>query len=207
MKAGKVVNLGTLNWTATTMNTGNGSIISNAPSGTINLTVNVGQGSFGPVHTFNNAGQLNVTVPERTANIADVFNNTGSVAVNGGTFDCSGGGTETGSYSVVSGATLEFSSGTFAINSGATLSGAGNFLVNGAVTGVNVPLNLGGAWTFASGTATLSSTTTVSGNSLVVSGGTVNFNGAGPWQPGTRCRFPIARWVARCRSLCKPQVA
>ncbi len=181
---GEVANLGTLSWAATTVNTGNGSIISNAPSGTINVTVNVSQGSFGGTHTFNNAGQLNVTV-SGTANIADAFNNSGSVEVNGGTFDCSGGGTETGSFTAVSGATLEFGSGTFAINSGATLSGAGNFLVNGGVVGVNVPLNLSGTWTFGSGTATLSSTTTVSGNSVVISGGTVNFVGAGPWQPGT----------------------
>ena len=93
LNAGEIINTGTLNWSATTMNTGNGSIISNAPAGIINLTANLGQGAFGPGHTFNNAGQVNVSVPGFAA-ISDVFNNTGTVAINSGGLNLLGSGTE-----------------------------------------------------------------------------------------------------------------
>ncbi len=184
LNGGQVINSGTLNWTATSTTEGNGSIISNAVAGTINLTANFSEGNFGGTRTFINAGQMNVTV-SGTATISDTFTNTGTVAVNGGTLDLSGGGVETGPFTVASGATLTLGGGTIAFNSGSSLSGAGNFTVAGGTATVGVGLNLGGSWTFSGGTATLTSTTTVSGNAVVVSGGTVNFNGAGPWQPGT----------------------
>lgn len=182
LNGGQVINTGTLNWTAASVATGNGSLISNAPSGTINLTANLSEGNFGGARTFNNAGQLNVTV-SGTATIGEPFTNSGSATINGGTLDLNGG-TSSGSLAVASGATLAFGTGTFSINGG-TLSGAGNLAVSGAGVAVGVGLNLGGTWTFSSGSATLTGSTTVSGNSVIISGGTVAFDGTGPWQPGT----------------------
>jgi hypothetical protein len=178
---GQVINTGTLNWTASSLNDGS-SVISNAPTGTINVSANFNEGSLGGTRTFNNAGQLNASAPG-TATFSSIFNSTGSVAVNGGTLDFNGGGTESGPFTAVSGATLDFGGGTFAINSGG-ISGAGNFLVAGGVVTVGVGLNLTGTWTFSGGTASLSSTT-VSGNAVFIPGGIAIFGGAGPWRPGT----------------------
>ncbi len=182
--SGKAVNTGLLNWTSASMTNGNNSIISNTPTGIINLTANLVEGSSGGFHTFNNAGQLFVTTSD-TANLSDTFNNTGSVTVNGGTLDFSGGGTGNGSFAAVAGTTLEFDGGTFTINSGATISGDGNFTMNGGKITVAPALNLGGAWTFQGGSIATLSSTAVSGNAVTINRAAVFFNGPGPWQPGT----------------------
>ncbi len=87
LNGGQVVNRGTVSWTAS-LSTYNGSILSNAATGIINVTANYLELNGGG-NTFNNAGQLNVSVPG-TAYIIDTFTNTGTVAVTGGTLVLAG---------------------------------------------------------------------------------------------------------------------
>ncbi|HLX72144.1 MAG TPA: MBG domain-containing protein, partial [Verrucomicrobiae bacterium] len=189
---GQLVNAGSLNWTATTLDDGNGSLISNAPAGTFNLTVNLSEGSFGGTRTFNNAGQLNVTVPG-TANISEIFNSSGTVAISGGTLNLSGGGTETGSITVASGTTNEFGSGTFSMIAGATISGAGVWLGGGGVVNFTASSVLGTAIVdITGGTVNFNNTTSLifpvlnlSGGGILAGSNPVTVSGPFTWSGGT----------------------
>jgi hypothetical protein len=97
-----------------------------------------------------------------TTTIDCIFNNSGTANVTSGVLAVDGGGANSGIVNVAAGQTLDLTSGTFALNSGSTLSGTGNYsidggtmLVNTSVAPVNVNLN--------SGTLTGPSTLTVSG--------------------------------------------
>lgn len=158
LNGGQIVNTGTLKWAAGNFYVGNGSVISNAPSGIINVTTTGGELSFGGTHTFNNAGHLNI-ITNATNDITDIFNNTGTVTINSnGALYLSGGGTESGPFTVAAGATNEFSGGTFEVTGGASISGAGTWINAGAA-------------------ATFDSTSTLTTPIVNISGGTVLFNG------------------------------
>ena len=176
---GQLINNGTLTWTVNQMRTGNGSIINNLANGIINLTPNsVVSADFGGTYVFNNAGQVTMTGPG-TARIDDTFNNSGTVSVQSGTLALSGGGTESGPFTVASGATLNLSGGTFTFNPTSIISGAGNFMVSGATATLGNSLSAQGTYTFSGGTVNFTGSASMSGNTLVLSGGTVNFNNSG----------------------------
>jgi hypothetical protein len=181
LSGGQLINSGTLAWSAPVYD-GNGSVISNLPGATVNLAANNSAetyGFYGGARTFYNAGQVTVA-GTGSATITETFNNSGIVSVNSGTLVLSGGGNDSGAFTVASGGTLNLAGGTCAINAGSTISGAGNITVSG-------------------GTANLTGSASMSGNTLVVSGGTVNFNGNGTiTHPG-----PAARRSTSIRLFCR----
>jgi hypothetical protein len=93
LDGGQLINVGTLAWGGSIYD-GAGSVISNAASGTMNLTWS-GQTYFtlpdyGAPSTFYNAGQLNVSAGSgNTGYIADALTNSGSVTINSGTLSLS----------------------------------------------------------------------------------------------------------------------
>ncbi len=191
---GELINTGPLTWTPNSgPRTGGGTVISNAPSGVINVTLNgnnIDSYVYGGAAAFYNAGTINVTGSGQSGSITDPFFNTGTVNVNSGTLSLAGGGLNSSTITAASGADLDFSGGTFTNTAGSLISGAGNLSTSGGGNPYTFagPLDLGGSWTFGgSATVNLTGSTTTSGNPINLSGSTVNFNGTGKggsWQPG-----------------------
>jgi hypothetical protein len=192
---GELINVGNLSWTPNSgPRTGQGTIISNTPSGLITVALNgnnIDSYVYGGAAAFYNAGLINVSGSGQTGFITDPFFNNGTVSINSGTLSFTVGGTNSGTINADGGADLDFSGGSFTSTAGSLISGAGNLSDSGGGGTYNFagPLNLSGSWTFASSaTINLTGTTTASGNAFnLTGGGTYNFNGtgnSGSWQPG-----------------------
>ncbi|MBS3029307.1 MAG: SBBP repeat-containing protein [Dolichospermum sp. DET50] len=171
----------TLETTGATFWTGNGQLYAanaatwnNTSTGTIDL-----QGDADFVHwygaqsTFNNAGTLtksNGTTTDESY-ISGIFNNTGTVQVKKGTLKLSGGGTNTGSFSIDNGATLKLSSD-YNFNAGNSVTGAGNFNIESGITTVDTtstwlaPVNLIGGTLTGAGALTISNLLNWNGGTL-----------------------------------------
>ncbi len=152
LNGGQLINTGTLTWIPFP-DTGNGSVISNASSGTLNIQQNndsITSIAYGGSATFYNAGQINVS-GTGWGTINDMFINTGTVTVTSGTLTLANGRTNSGTITEALGATVEFSEGNFYFNSASTLTGAGTFLISGGTfenTGPVTVQNPGGfSWT------------------------------------------------------------
>jgi hypothetical protein len=157
---GALINSGTLDWN------GNlymyGGVLTNL--GTINVASGTSVSPENGSPDLQNDGQFNVPGPG-TSTIGIPFYNQGAVTVGGGTLQLTGGGTESNSFTVASGASLELSGAAVNFNSGASISGAGNFIVGG-------------------GTANFSGSANVT-TALNLTGGTLNVNGSGPITPAS----------------------
>ncbi|MGD1086946.1 MAG: hypothetical protein ABSA47_19600, partial [Verrucomicrobiota bacterium] len=100
---GQLINTGTMTWTPNSgPRTGGsgGTVISNAASGIINVTLNgnnIDSYSYGYTTAFYNAGQINISGAGQTGSITDPFYNTGTLNIPSGTLSLTGGYTSTGS--------------------------------------------------------------------------------------------------------------
>ncbi|MDB9450838.1 Calx-beta domain-containing protein, partial [Dolichospermum circinale] len=170
---------GTTVWTGNgTLSTSNAAIWNNTSTGTIDLQSDADFSyNTGTKTTFNNAGTFtksNGTTTDESY-ISGFFNNTGTVQVKAGTLNLSGGGTNTGNFSIDAGGTLRITAG-YNFNSGNSITGAGNFNIEGGTTTVNAastwsaPVNLIGATLTGAGALTIS-------NQLNWSGGTLSGTG------------------------------
>ena len=140
--------------------TGGTNTLTNAAGATLNLTSTFATpiDFFTGTATLNNAGTLNLTVAgAHTISGSIVFNNTGTVNVDTGTLIIGGSGTDTGTYAVDAGTTLNLSGGTRNLNTGSNITGAGAFAVSGATVSANDKLDIA-----------------ATGAALSVSGGTLN---------------------------------
>jgi hypothetical protein len=173
----KLNNAGTTTWTGTgDLDDNNGSVFSNTGTFNVQTDANLVGGSA----TFANAGTFTKTSPSGTGTtrIDPTFNNTGTVTVTTGVLQLNGGGSNSSTFSVASGQTLQFTSGnTYTLSTGATLMGSGLYDINGgfvvndiSLTVVDVTLENGGTL---SGPGTL----TVSSAFNWTSGGTMNAGG------------------------------
>src|SRR5262249_22450229 len=104
---------------------------------------------------FNNAGTLRKTASSDVTTLNVAFNNSGTLDVQTGTVVLAAGGTSGGTFSVASGATLNFGGGSHLLTGTSSVSAAGSVVFGGGSTTV------GGAYSVPAGT--------------VVAGGTVNF--------------------------------
>lgn len=149
--------------TASTLNIGTGTHFTDEGDGTNNRYVSAHRfhgAAVGPSGGIvNSAGNWIRSAGSGTTFVETVFNNSGAVSVNAGTLDLGGSGVASGSFSILAGATLNFSGGSYtlggAIDNAGTLSfsggtttlagryhGGGNMLVNGgklAVLGTPAP--------------------------------------------------------------------
>jgi hypothetical protein len=142
LQGGQLINTGTLAWNSAKIYDGAGSVISNAPGGTINLNVGTGPVTslqFGGASTFDNAGQLNFFAGPNTSAIGDTFNNTGTVSVSSGTLSLTAVYRQTAGLTSLSGGGIN-NSLPLQIQGG-TLGGVG--AVEGSITnsGVLIPGN------------------------------------------------------------------
>ncbi|MGC9944269.1 MAG: hypothetical protein ABSE48_20775, partial [Verrucomicrobiota bacterium] len=92
---GTLINLGNLTWTPNGgPRTGGGTVISNAFSGVISVTLNgnnIDSYVYGGAAAFYNAGVINVSGAGQSGFITDPFFNSGTVNINGGTLAVTGG--------------------------------------------------------------------------------------------------------------------
>jgi hypothetical protein len=138
---------------------GNGTIQNNS-GGTFDFQTASTVEEVSGTTAFINAGTLEQTVTTGTTDIGVTVTNTGTVSVQTGTLEFSGGGTSTaGKFTVASGATLEFGGGTFTL-SGGSYDATGTTEVSG-------------------GTANFSGATITSLGALDITGGTLSIANSG----------------------------
>ncbi|MBO1048263.1 MAG: hypothetical protein HEQ10_11150 [Dolichospermum sp. DEX182a] len=183
---------GTTVWTGNgTLYTGDGAIWNNTSAGTIDLQNDadfVQNSNNKP--TFNNAGTFTKSNGTTTneSYIDAIFNNTGTVQVKKGTLNLSGGGSNSGAFSIDSGATLKITNNTYNFDAGNSITGAGNFNIESGTTTVNAastwsaPVNLIGATLTGAGALTISNQLNWTGGGLSGTGkktvsGTLNLSG------------------------------
>ncbi|QSV64486.1 MAG: hypothetical protein HEQ26_18790 [Dolichospermum sp. DL01] len=172
---------GTTIWTGNgTLSTSNAAIWNNTSTGTIDLQSDADFSyNTGTKTTFNNAGTFtksNGTTTDESY-ISGFFNNTGTVQVKAGTLNLSGGGTNTGNFSIDAGGTLRITAG-YNFNSGNSITGAGNFNIESGsgTTTVNAASTWSAPVNLINGTLTGAGALTVS-NKLNWSGGTLSGTG------------------------------
>jgi Ca2+-binding RTX toxin-like protein len=172
---------GTTIWTGNgTLSTSNAAIWNNTSTGTIDLQSDADFSyNTGTKTTFNNAGTFtksNGTTTDESY-ISGFFNNTGTVQVKAGTLNLSGGGTNTGNFSIDAGGTLRITAG-YNFNSGNSITGAGNFNIESGsgTTTVNAASTWSAPVNLINGTLTGAGALTIS-NKLNWSGGTLSGTG------------------------------
>ncbi|MFM6053732.1 MAG: beta strand repeat-containing protein, partial [Sphaerospermopsis kisseleviana] len=179
-------------WTGTGyLNGANNAIWNNTSTGTIDLQSDADFYYYSNA-TFNNAGTLTksngITTDESYVGL--IFNNTGTVQVKKGTLNLSGGGSNSGAFSIDSGATLKISGyyNTYNFDTGNSITGAGNFNIESGTVTVNAPstwsspVNLTGGNLTGTGALTISnklnwSESTLSGSGKKTVSGTLNLSG------------------------------
>ncbi len=147
-----------------TLTIDNGAILNDTTSGGF-LEIYAGVGTSSVV---NNYGTLNKTGSSTQSSISTAFNNYGTVNVQAGTLDLTGGGTETGTFSIASGATVELSSA-ITLN-GASSTGLGQLQLASSTLTVNSTATLGSGFTQTGGTLSGTGTVTVTGLTTLSSG-------------------------------------
>jgi hypothetical protein len=178
---GVLVNSGPLAWNGTVFMYGG--VLTNLGPGTISFAAGSGvSGVSGSPH-LQNVGRF-IASGTGTSYIGVPFNNLGTVAVNGGTLNLEASGTEIGSFTLASGATLNMDGETYTFISGSTISGAGNLTVSGGTVGFEGTCNVTGTNTISGGVANVTGACTIT-NTLLISGGTLNLNGTGAITPAT----------------------
>jgi hypothetical protein len=125
---------------------------------------------------FTNAGTLSVDAGSTTSQIWPAFTNSGSVQVNSGTLSLLSAGTQTGTFSVASGATLDFAlnfnTAATTMAAGSSFSGAGTVEFEGSSTTTFASgsvYNLTGT-TEVVGAVTFNAPVTSLGSSLIIAG-------------------------------------
>ena len=145
-----------------TLTIDNGAILNDTTSGGF-LEIYAGVGTSSVV---NNYGTLNKTGSSTQSSISTAFNNYGTVNVQAGTLDLTGGGTETGTFSIASGATVELSSAVTL--DGASSTGLGRLQLASSTLTVNSTASLGSGFTQTGGTLSGAGTVTVTGSAALV---------------------------------------
>ena len=171
-------------WDGGTILINSSAIFSNAVGGTFDCGGDnpiIGDGTT----LFANAGLLRKTAGTATSSIGMAFNCAGSLDVQSGTLNLTGGGTNTGSLNASAGGTLALGGGTHYFNAGCSVTGPGIFSVTSGTANMAGTLSVTGTNTFGGGTLNFSNTVSITGSTLNISGATVNFNGATAITPTT----------------------
>jgi hypothetical protein len=164
---------GTIDWQ---MN--DGATFNNAGSGSFTVTNNQTISNSGVTSTFNNAGTFTKSGGAATTTINTIFQNSGTVTVSTGTLKLNTGGRASGSFSVASGATLDFNTVSYGLGTASSVSGAGSVVFDAGTNNVAGTYNITGATTVNGGTVNIAGTLTSAGSTVSVTGGTAYFHQA-----------------------------
>jgi len=170
-------NGGTAFWTGAGPSFVTGAVITNRPGALFYLPGTGALVSADATSRFDNAGTLRKTSNNGITTVGTRFNNYGTVEIQSGTLELTGGGANTGSYAVSAGAALNLSGGTNTSTGSSSITGAGQFTVSGATATLAGLVSVAGSNTFSGGTANLTGSYVCSDNVVTVSGGTVNVSG------------------------------
>lgn len=185
VRARTLENGGTVVWTgAGNIALLNGAVITNRTGALFHAQRSGGFGANGNENgRIDNAGAFRKSTHAGTTATGGIsFNNYGSVDLQTGTLGLGGGGTQTGSITILAGATLALG-GTHNGSAGSSITGAGQLLVNGGTANLAGLVNVSGSNTFSGGVANLTGNYICTNNTLIISGATANFNGTGLVSP------------------------
>ena len=157
----------------------NGAVLTNGAGATLEISSpagNIVAGTYsGTNEAIYNNGLMQVSGPNRF-NCYVPFFNAGTVQVQQGDFQV-GGGTQTGSFTVTNGATLDFIGSPQTLTGSASVSGGGTVSFEASPCDINGTYNVTGTTLVDGGTADFNSGGSVlSLGSLTVAGGTANLN-------------------------------
>jgi len=188
-----LVNRGPGSWSGIYITCYGTALFSNAPAATFDFTADgsaflLSSGS----PALANAGTLRKTAGTGITTVGVPCTNSGSIQVNRGTLSFSAGGvtTSTGSFAVVSSATLDLNWGTQTFDPGSSVMGAGTFSVSGATLNESSTHNVvsnrlsSGVWNVSPGATAALGTFTMNGGTLSCSNA-VNVSGPMVWSGGT----------------------
>jgi hypothetical protein len=176
-------NGGTALWTGAGIIGLNNAVITNRAGALFEVQTPTSIFFEGGVSRFDNAGTFRKSVSAGTTFIGVSLNNDSVVQIQSGTLSLGGGGLNNGSISVPGGTTLELSGGVFASSPGSSIAGAGQFKVSSGTATLAGLVNVTGTNTFSNGTANLTGNYFCTNGNLLISGGTVNFDGTGAVTP------------------------
>ncbi len=180
---GQLINTGQLNWTPNSgPRTGTGSVISNTPAGIINAVFNgnsLDNYVYGGSAAFDNAGTLNLSGSSQTGYFSGPFYNSGSVNINSGMLDLSGGGNNNGGLNLGSVGTLNVTAN-YSFASGSMISGTSTNIFSGGTVSFlgNASISSGLTWMLTGSIINLSGSGTISPANLVWTSG--NLQGTQP---------------------------
>jgi hypothetical protein len=166
-------------WTgAQTVNSGSGAVLRVASGATLDIQ---GTPSFlyslgGTPPAFNVLGTLTRSTNAGAAALTVPLNDSGAVSVTAGTLQLGGGGKSTGSISVATGDTLQFSGGSDTLAAASRISGAGTVTFSGGSVITVGSYSISGATLVAGGTAILSGANDTTA-ALTVGSGTLSGSG------------------------------
>ncbi|MBZ5640950.1 MAG: hypothetical protein LAO51_19605, partial [Acidobacteriia bacterium] len=192
LTSSRVLNVaGPTTWTGTGgFGVGTGAVINNSGTWDCQGDASFSNG-FGGTATFNNltGATFKKSAGTGATGVAITFNNSGSVSVQSGTVNFSGGGTNSGTFTGSVGATLQFS-GNYTLSPGSSVSADAVLFTAGTVNG-NGSYSVSGVTTITSATVAFNSGTLIGTASLSMSGGilqgtdTVTVSGLTTWTSGT----------------------
>ncbi len=158
-----------------------GGFITNATGGVMNLasTAAFAVQNLGGAPAFNNAGTVNYNGAGLATLAAGSFTNLGAVNVNSGGLAVNGGGSDSGSYTVATGAVLAFTGGTRTLGAGASATGGGRLEVSAGTVDINTALTPGALlFQTSGGTLNFNHTAAQTVSALTLTGGAVGGTGS-----------------------------
>jgi len=179
-------NGGTVVWSGAGMINCGTAVMTNRP-GALFHAQNAARFNFnGGSSRFDNAGTFRKSGSAGTTTVGDTmtFNNYNLVEILSGTLRLDQGGTNSGTFDLGTGTTLNLSAGifppgTFSSTAASSISGAGHLTVSGGTANLAGLVNLSGTNTFSGGTANLTGNYICTNNTMTLSGGIANFSGTG----------------------------
>jgi hypothetical protein len=158
MNHGDGVNTSTVTWSEGRFSFSNNATFTNKPTPVFDNSFNGDLRNLTGTNYFINEGTFTKSAGTGNTDLNIVFDNKGTVNVNTGTLRINGGGTQTGTFNVPLGSTLQFQ-GSHALNAGVSFTG-------------------GGLKRIISGTTTANAPVTFNEGSIDLAGGTLNGPGA-----------------------------
>jgi len=185
LNGGTLANNGSATWSGAQVTCNNNPVLSNAPSGTLDLQTD---GVAFAANTGNpllvNSGTLRKSAGTGATTITARCNNVGLVQVNSGTLILTLADSS-GAFTVAAGTTLSVN-GTAMLSPSASIDGGGNFTVTvGSTITNNGAFHIDGTNTFTGGTVAFNGSCFITNGPIIINGGIVIFNGTGTITPAS----------------------
>ncbi|HEV7924781.1 MAG TPA: hypothetical protein VGR14_05465 [Verrucomicrobiae bacterium] len=176
-------NAGTITWSGGLMDL-NEAVITNEPGALFQVatpaSINFGGGS----PRLDNAGTFNATGAGTMTFNGTSMNNFNTVNIQGGTLALLGGGNNSGSISVPTGATLNLGGVSFSSSSNSSIIGGGELLMSVDSASLSGTINVTGSNIFNSGSVDFTGNYTCTGT-MLISQGAASFDGTGLVSPSS----------------------